>query len=398
MSRLFPAALVAGLVLALPGPSASAVPVNQTTVMPRTGTFTLTGHGYGHGHGMSQYGAEGAARQGRTWQEIVRFYYPGTTVATRKPMVKVLISGDTTRDVVVSPRTGLKVRDSGTGETWPLPANGAERWRLNVVDGRNVVGYRINGRWRMWRRLVGDGWLNAGGQPITLHYGGTSRRYRGHLVAARPGPRTGDRDTVNVVWLDDYVRGVIPQEMPVSWSAHALRAQAVAARTYAAYEQQHPRARHYQICDTTSCQVYGGHSAEDPRSNDAVATTAGRILVHDGEPAFTQFSSSSGGWTAANRFSYLPAQQDPYDGWPGNPVHTWKRTFDVARVERTWPAVGDLRAIRVVDRDGNGQWKGRVNRLVLVGSKNNVTVSGAAFRSRLGLRSTWFAVTGTQAR
>ena len=99
-----------------------------------------------------------------------------------------------------------------------------------------------------------------------------------------------------------------------------MRAQAVAARTYAAYERQELTG---PLCDTTSCQVYGGYSAEHPASNDAVAATAHLTLMHRGAPAFTQFSSSSGGWTSAGSKPYLPAKADPYDGWAGNPVHSW---------------------------------------------------------------------------
>jgi stage II sporulation protein D len=120
------------------------------------------------------------------------------------------------------------------------------------------------------------------------------------------------------------------------------------------------------------------------------------ILTYGGAPAFTQFSSSSGGWTSANQFSYLPAKADPYDSVAINPNHDWRQTIDVARIERLWPGVGNLKTIRFTARDGNGEWQGRVWRLVLGGRKNGgttaVTVSGDTFRSRLGLKSTWFTV------
>jgi len=86
--------------------------VDQSYPMPGTGAVTIKGHGFGHGHGMSQYGAEGAARAGRTWRQILGFYYPGTSWGTKGGRVRVLISGDTTRDVVVSPRSGLRVPET----------------------------------------------------------------------------------------------------------------------------------------------------------------------------------------------------------------------------------------------------------------------------------------------
>jgi peptidoglycan hydrolase-like amidase len=135
--------------------------------------------------------------------------------------------------------------------------------------------------------------------------------------------------------------------------------------------------------------VYGGYDAEYPASNKAVADTAKQVLLSGGDPAFTQFGSSSGGWTSAGSVSYLPAQRDPYDGWSGNPVHTWSVKLGDDVLERTWPAVGDLRRIAVTDRDGNGDWGGRVSSITLSGTGGKVTVSGDTFRTLLGLRSTW---------
>lgn len=400
LSTVLAAATLTAVTWAGPAAPSSALAVDQYFAVPGQGTVTLTGHGFGHGHGMSQYGAEGAARQGLTWQKIVGFYYPGTVQGTLNARVRVLVSADTSRDVVVAPRTGLAVQDTRTGEAWTLPANGATRWRLEVASGKTVVDF-LTDRWRRWRTLTGDGAFRAGGRPITLYVGGTARRYRGVLVAASPRAGSTDRDTVNDLHIDNYIRGVIPREMPASWSPEAVRAQAVAARTYAAYELQHPRAAHYQLCDTTSCQVYGGYDAEDSRSNAAVLATAGVVLKANGLPAFTQFGSSSGGWTSANQFSYLPSKQDPYDGWSGNPNRTWTVTLDVARIERAWPGVGNLKGLRFTSREGGGEWKGRVWRLELTGTRNGaatlVRVSGDEFRSRLGLKSTYLTVTGVQA-
>ena len=396
MPRAVPALLLGallGVVPALPGP-AQAETVDQSYAMPGTGNVTINGHGFGHGHGMSQYGAEGAARQGKTWREILQFYYPGTSWGTKSGRVRVLISADTTRDVVVGPRSGLRVRDTGNGKDYVVPTNGASRWRLAVSGARSVVDFKTD-RWHRWMTLAGDGAFHAGGQPVTLYYGSSSRQYRGFLKAASPSKGSTDRDTVNSIMVENYLKGVVPLEMPASWRPDAVRAQAVAARTYAAYEMQHPRAGHYQICDTASCQVYGGYTAEHDLSNAAVDATRQVILNSKGTPAFTQFGSSSGGWTSANQFGYLPAKADPYDDWSGNPVHDWSLTVDVARIEKAWPGVGNLKSIKVVTRDGNGQWKGRVWSMKLVGTKagkaTSISVSGDSFRSALGLRSTWFS-------
>ena len=398
MSRLTVVAcaglLAAGLVTGMSPLAVGAA--DPAVIVPDDATITFTGHGWGHGHGMSQYGAEGAAREGRTATEIVQFYYPGTELADLTGHVKVLITGDNDDNTVVLPRSGLNVRDLKSRETWKLPDNGATRWRLGVTaSGASVVDYRTD-VWHRYLTLTGDGEFTAWGQPVTLVTPSGSVEYRGALRSLRPSAGSSARDTVNVLRMDSYLKGVVPREMPASWSPAAVQAQAIAARTYASYERAHPLSATYQICDTTSCQVYGGYSAEDSRSNAAVDATAGKILTWEGEPAFTQFSSSNGGWAAAGSVSYLAAFEDPYDEADGiNPNHDWTMKVDARAIERRFPRVGNLKAIKVTSRDGNGEWGGRVRKLVLVGSEADVTVSGDAFRSALGLKSTWFSLTAT---
>ncbi len=354
--------------------------------VPRQAWITIKGHGYGHGHGMSQYGAEGAARQGLTYRQIANFYYPGTTWGTARGRVRVQISADTTDDLVVLARSRLRLHDSGTGSVTRLPANGATRWRIMVNSaGEDRVGY-LTDRWRPWRGLEGEGAFSAGRAPVTLVTPSGLRRYRGRLAADAPTTGGRARNTINTLSLENYLKGVVPLEMPASWSTAAVRAQAVAARTYAAYERAH---RTGPLCDTTSCQVYGGFDAEHPASNDAVVATAHEALLHKGAPAFTQFASSSGGWTAAGWMPYLPARADPYDGWAGNPVHSWSTRISDTLIESRWPALGNLTRIRVTQRDGNGEWGGRVGSVTLVGGRGRVTVSGDTLRAVLGLRSSW---------
>ncbi|MDF1602959.1 SpoIID/LytB domain-containing protein [Nocardioides sp. YIM 152315] len=354
--------------------------------------IAIVGHGYGHGHGMSQYGAEGAARQGLTYQQIAEFYYAGTQWGTAVGRVTVQITADSSpRDLVVRARSGLTLRDTAVRGRSPLPENGATAWR--VVTGRAGVGRvsYLTDRWHPFATLQGTGEFFAGGRPITLVTPSGDRSYRGRLRTALTG--TGTRATVNELRLEKYLRGVVPLEIPASWSTEAVRAQAVAARTYAAYERAHPRSSAYQICDTTSCQVYGGVAAEHRAANRAIRDTRTQVLTVGGEPAFTQFGSSSGGWTAAGSVPYLAAREDPYDGWAGNPVHDWTLVVTDTRLEQAWPEIGDLGRIEVTSRDGNGAWGGRVGSITLTGTGGQVTVSGDTFRSALGLRSTWLTFT-----
>lgn len=375
--------LLTGVLLAPPAQAAR-------TDVPSDAVIQIDGRGYGHGHGMSQYGAQGAARQGLGYARIVEFYYPGTSWGTVSGPVRVRITANTTRHVVVLARPGLRVRDLGRKKTWTLPDNGARRWRLTAnKNNRTIVQFRRPGTgWKLWKRLNGVGQF-AGKGPKTLVTPSGQRAYRGRLRAAVPNPGTRARDTVNILPLEQYLRGVVPLEIPASWHPQAVRAQAVAARTYAAFERSHPLARHYQICDTTQCQVYGGASAEHPLSDAAIRATANQIVTHGGEAAFTQFSASNGNWSVAGSMPYQVARHDPYDNWRGNTVNSWQVTVPRARFESLWPQLGSLRAIRVDSRDGNGKWNGRVQQLTLIGSGRNVQLTGDQLRSALGLRSTW---------
>ncbi len=359
-----------------------------------TPVLTIRGHGYGHGHGMSQYGAEGAALKGKNYRQIIGFYYPHTTWGTARGPIRVLISADTSTAVTVLPVRGLSVRGLVTRRTFTLPARHAiDRWRIVPGAGdRSVVQSHRAAGWKRWRVLRGDAEFFADA-PMTLRLPYGSARYRGRLRSASPpGAAASTRDTVNVLKLDGYVRGVVPLEMPSSWSAQALRAQAVAARTYAAWSRAQNRGDYYHVCDTTSCQVYGGVSGEVASTNHAVKATSRRIVRYHGRAAFTQFSSSDGGWTSSGGLPYLPAKKDPYDGWSGNANHTWSTKLHASSIESAFSGIGQLTGIRIRQRTGQGDWGGRVVAMVLVGKQSKVSVSGDDFRLMFGLRSSWFAI------
>jgi len=387
----------------LPGPAAA-----QIHGVRASGKVVIHGHGYGHGHGMSQYGAQGAGLAGKSYRRILHFYYPHTKLAEVGGPLRVLLSVGTS-DVTVRPARRLRVRDLGDGKTWRVPtkARHARQWRIRpTLDRARVssVQYRNASGWHRWnlpghrKVLRGDGQFSAAGPVGLVLSDGSVRRYRGALRSASPYARATTRDVVNVVSFDQYIRGVLPAEMPSSWSAPALRAQAVAARSFAAWWRRAAGSRYWQVCDTTTCQVYAGVSAETKRTDAAVAATAGRILRYHGKPALTQFSASSGGWTSAGGLPYLPARADPWDDWAGNDYHSWRRRVGVASLENRYPGLGRLTAIRVSRREGHGMWGGRALRVVLRGSRDKVSLSGDDMRWALDLPSTWFSVDLTGAR
>lgn len=347
---------------------------------------TLEGRGFGHGRGLSQYGAQAAASvHGKKYRQILRFYYPGLKIGTSKGRIRVLLTGDTTDDVVVKPRKGLRVKRVGTKKSWPLQRAGAKRWRLTPAGGgkKTRVSVRLKSGWKNVRTITGVAELTAGGAPIALVTPGGTRRYQGALRSTRADG--GGRDTVNVLPLEKYLRGVVPREVPALWHPHAVRAQAVAARTYADYRRDHPLKSYYDLCDTASCQVYGGAGDSHPASDAAIKATAHQVLKKGGKAAFTEFSSSNGGWTVAGDHPYLVAQKDTWD-----PVNTWQETLTAAEIQAQYPGIGTFQKLTVTSRDGNGAWNGRVLTVRIHGSNGSVDRSGDQFRVAFGLDSTWF--------
>jgi stage II sporulation protein D len=228
--------------------------------------------------------------------------------------------------------------------------------------------------------------LRLGGTALN---GLTDGAYRGALEL-RPSP-SGGLTAINELPLDAYVRGVVPGEVPARWPAEALKAQAVAARSYAlttdaggAVFDQYP--------DTRS-QVYRGLDGERPRTSGAVRATAGQVLRYQGRTAVTYFFSSSGGRTenvenvfpASRPFAYLRSVEDPYDG--AAPRHRWRLVYSRAQVAARLHGLvrGAFRGIRVVDRGASP----RIVSADVVGTAGSVRVSGATLKVRLGLYDTW---------
>lgn len=359
------------------------------------GSWSILGHGYGHGHGMSQYGARGAARRGLNAAQIIAFYYPGTTLASvAGSTVRVKVTDDGT-DTVVNADPGLVVGWAGGSRALTTPAT---RWRLKPLGTGFAVDYLPSGT-TVWKRsftttsTAAD--FSRGASPIRLYQSnGSSTVYRGKVGAVRTGTT---QFTMNRVPLDSYLQGVIPREMPSSWEASAVQAQAIAARSYARYAVEHNASSAYDICDTTSCQVYGGLTAEEPGSNAAVIATAGRVARYGSATIFAQFSSSNGGWLTDGGQPYLVAKADPYEAFSGDPNLSWQRQVPMPRVASFY-GLTSVQGIRIDQRDGHGEWGGRVVKATVIGkygsTMKSVSTSGSALASAMGLPHSWFASAG----
>jgi SpoIID/LytB domain protein len=177
-----------------------------------------------------------------------------------------------------------------------------------------------------------------------------------------------------------------------SWRPAALQAQAVAARTYSVFHRNRATRRAYDLCDTISCQVYGGYDSEKASTNTAIAATAGQIRLYQGKPVIAEFSSSNGGATATGEVPYQVMKVDAWDAYPGNgnPNVTWTVTRTAAEMQAAFD-VGSIRSLRVLKRSGVGPGGGRALTVEATGSKGRRVLTGDQLRGRLHLRSSWIA-------
>jgi SpoIID/LytB domain protein len=391
------AALAAAAIVLVPAAPAAAnrnvVTTGDPEVMIGTNTtLTVTGSGWGHGHGMSQWGAQGAALQGMSYDQILAFYYPGTTLGSLGDgKVKVLLTADTDNNLKVQAAPGLKLVDLGRHKKYRLPS--ARAWKLKQVNGHVRV-YRKTGHWHRYRPkghpyLAGDGqFKSTSSHRVTVKLPSGTREYRGAVRFTR-------QDSVNVVGLEQYLRGVVPAEVFTSWQPAALQAQAVAARSYAAFERADAAGGYFDVYDSTRSQAYYGTQEEDPSTDAAIAATANRVVTYGGQVAFTQFSSSNGGWTATGSKPYLVAQPDPYDApASGDPHLTWVKQVPVATLLSAYPALGTLQSVQITDRDGSVTQPddGWVQQVTLKGTASTVTISGYRFYDLYDLKSAYFSI------
>ncbi len=405
------------------GPSATASADGEVYDVPPSGVFAFDGRGYGHGRGLSQWGAQGRATEGESAEQILLAYYPGTSLsAAGRAVVRVLIVEDEGRDLDVRAQPGFTLFDRASGRRFRLP-DVAGGWRIVSRSSGLVLQRATNGRWEDWRAPSGittfRGPLRlAGPDPIRLRFDdGTARDYAGSLEAVRTGP--GRLLTVNRVSLERYLYDVVGREMPLYFDQEALKAQAIAARTYALNRVIGSATRpRYDICSSSDdCQTYGGirfidaegrvHEHEAPRVKAAVDATRGVVLTYRGRPIYAEFSASNGGWSRAwtgwPPRPYLVAVPDVWDA-AVSPYHTWSARVSANQIQLAYPRVGQLLRIRITERDGAGPWNGRVTRLRLegvsaAGEPTSVTVSGDDFvqasawpGAPAGLRSTWWVI------
>lgn len=228
------------------------------------------------------------------------------------------------------------------------------------------------------------------------------KKYHGGLIFRQ---NAGTLQIINLVGLEDYVKGVVPAEMSESWPVEALKAQAVAARTFALYTRDEEKHDGYDLCPTTHCQAYSGIAGEASSVNIAVDATAGEVMQHDGQLIYAAFHSDSGGYTAnseevwGGNQAYLRSVKDDTTGAPHN---KWQEFYTISEVESLLRDngyyIGTLKEITLTPlKLGKGKTSdryesGRVCSVRFNGSKGTVSLTGNTMRSIFDLCSTLFDI------
>lgn len=395
-------AAIAALALSAVGPAVGRATVSADGV-PTLPDMTFYGRGYGHGVGMSQYGARGRALAGQLAPAILAHYYAKTTLGTRSTatIVRVLLLTGFAA-TPLKPLTVLGLGGGWTidGITTTFPGNAkltiaptapkATTWNLRVVSSTGVV--------LATKVVSGSLYVRPAATTSLLQLvskATTKNVYRGFFRIRL----TTTALVVNHVGIERYLRGVVPLEMPSTWPVEALKAQAIAARSYA-LRRVHSTGL-FDVYDDTRSQVYRGRRVETTATNAVVMQTAGKVLLSGTSLVNALFHSADGGWTENNEnvfvsssgaivagpVSYLRGSSDrapdgtSYD--KASPYATWHTaTYSAATLSSILAAdprtnVGLLSALDLSHRGVSG----RLISVTLVGALGTKTVSGDVFRA-----------------
>ena len=378
--------------------------VAATVATTPTGTtttkFVFAGRGTDHGVGLNQYGAYGRALAGQSYRTILAHYYRGTRIGTVDPAVPMrvrVVQGyrvTVERPAPVYGRSG-PFTVAGVAKTFPADAAAVLRrdgsgWRLEVVDASGAKLHEA--------ASAGDVTVRPASSATRLQVAFKSSRYNLYRGSVRVQATSSGLNATNTLGLDDYLLGVVASEMPSSWPQEALRAQAIAARSYA-YVHRRP-ASSFDVWDDERSQVYLGVRNERVSSTASVRDTGGAVATYDGRVANTLFFSTGGGATEHNEnvftsssgrivssaIPYLRGSKDvdangrPYDSasgwanWTSDPFTMSQLSAVFSRDSRT--NVGTLSRLDMSRRGVSG----RLISVTLVGSGGTKTVSGLVFK------------------
>jgi stage II sporulation protein D len=287
-------------------------------------------------------------------------------VAIKQGISQLPIGGSTT--AIVRDETGKQLGVIPAGDAYAARSQGGNV-RLGNWQAR-----------QLWVEPTGEGYIWI-----------SDRWYRGDVRLVRRG---GNLDAINYVDLEDYLYSVVGAEAIASWPLEALKAQAVAARSYALYKRAESPNDLYDVDTTTATQVYKGLESEASSTIQAVRETANQVMVYGGQIVLAVYHSSSGGHTEnvedvwSSPLPYLRGVAD-YD--QNAPVYQWSKFFSSAELSGR---VGGVGTIRGMIPDSTTP-RGRIITMQVIGDRGTTRVSGEQLQRALGLRSRLFSVTAT---
>ncbi|MEG6585579.1 SpoIID/LytB domain-containing protein [Dendrosporobacter sp. 1207_IL3150] len=228
------------------------------------------------------------------------------------------------------------------------------------------------------------------------------KSYRGDIEIRRTA---SGLTVINKLPIEQYLYGIVPEEMPSEWPLEAIKAQAVAARTFALYSLNKHSEYGFDVCASTDCQVYGGRSSETDKATKAVNATAGMIAAYGGKPIPAFFHSSSGGFTENSEnvwgtfFPFLRAVED-YD--QKSPSYKWEKQFTAVEISEALRKAGyNIGAIQAIelspltkasDTNNDRGVSGRVKTIKFIGTNGIASLNGNKLRTMLSLKSTLFDI------
>ena len=311
---------------------------------------------------------------------------PTTERKENMPNVRVLL-GSRSSDATVTSTANMVVLNSGNGQVSTISAN---RGTSIGVRGGKIA---VNGK-----TIDSVVTLKPANSDAPFLFEG--KGYRGGLTLRA---NNGTMMVINAVPLEDYLYGVVPQEVVPSWPAAALEAQAVAARTYALHTMEQNKGKFYDVSNSTDHQVYSGVSGESQATTNAVNKTKGVVMLYDQRPINALFHSDGGGYTedSVNVWgSDVPYLKGVKDFSTGTSTSNWTVTTSRQALESKLNAaskgVGKLKSIQLTPLGKPGQQtsdrgvSGRIKSATFIGTSGKTTVDGDALRSILGLKSTLF--------
>lgn len=257
-----------------------------------------------------------------------------------------------------------------------------------------------------WSDVGQSVWFEPASSNSRLFFASISSKlaqYRGRIEIRR---EEQDLMPINDLDIEDYLLGVVALEMPAKFHPEALKAQAVAARTYTIANAVKHSKSGYGLCDSRCCQIYWGAEWEKESTSEAVRATQGMILTYKGRPIEAFYSADCGGYTACSINSngrtipYLQSRPDRAgDGHPdfcaASPIHTWTKIYSAPELERLLKEAGivasRIKAVRVSSTTPSG----RAADVEIACAEGRVTISAENLRRALGLKeinSTLFTI------